>query len=610
MTDWEDQASISKSGFSFFVDGMKNLWELLGDTKDMARNLIIWIIAVDFLSLVFPLIIKLVFDELQQNHQKITSNLVFLIFALCAIRLFWQFLNNKSLEKRFIEFVIHLENLWPIMAQRKLLDLSISYHEKENTGKKIAKINKGCEKLVDILCRMRWNLLPNSFYFVLNLGFIFFLDYRLGLIFIAPILPAIYVNTLIWKRFEPVWEKWEDLKEDSTGFFCQSILNIRTVQNFSQENREFSCFSKIRKEMEKIDIDATLSQLNYFFLMDFFMMLSFLSTIITGVVFVINGQCTMGTVVYIVATGSSTFQSLWQVMHEYSQTYRKLIAVMSMKRMLDEKQEIQNSQTAMVPNSFFGNIELKNILFNYPNKENPVLNGLNLFIESQKMTALVGKSGEGKTTIFKLLCRMYEISGGEILLDGKNIKDIDLFWYRRLFAVVQQDVDIFDASIADNIRYPNLHAKDEDVIEAIKAASLSCVLNENDRFPQGIGTQVGERGVRLSGGERQRVGIARAYLALLYGAKFLILDEATSNLDSQAERAIQEMIAGLREKQSVTIVACAHRLSTIKRADMIYVIGEGKVIEQGDHQRLQKKNGLYAKFVKLQEIGELEQGEI
>jgi ABC-type multidrug transport system fused ATPase/permease subunit len=200
---------------------------------------------------------------------------------------------------------------------------------------------------------------------------------------------------------------------------------------------------------------------------------------------------------------------------------------------------------------------------------------------------------------------MYDVSSGEILLDGMNIKNLDLAWYRRLFAVVAQEVDIFDASLRDNIIYPNAAATPEQIRTALKASHLEAILNDASRFPRGLETEVGERGIKLSGGERQRVGIARAYIAILSGAKVLILDEATSNLDSSAECAIQQMLDLVRRELRVTIIAIAHRLSTIQRADRIAVVNHGRIAELGDHQKLIAKNGLYAELVELQRLGEL-----
>jgi len=207
--------------------------------------------------------------------------------------------------------------------------------------------------------------------------------------------------------------------------------------------------------------------------------------------------------------------------------------------------------------------------------------------------------------MIRLISRMYDIDEGSIKLDGRDIRDLDLEYLRKIFAIVQQDVDIFDTTLLENIRYPDAEASEEQVIEALKASHLYEALQNLDRFPDGIKTQVGERGIRLSGGERQRVGIARAYIALLNGARVLILDEATSNLDSEAEKAIQKMIGKVREKLNISIIAIAHRLSTIQKADMIYVINNGNVAESGDHSRLVQENGLYAHLVELQKLGDL-----
>ena len=204
-----------------------------------------------------------------------------------------------------------------------------------------------------------------------------------------------------------------------------------------------------------------------------------------------------------------------------------------------------------------------------------------------------------------MLARGYDIGSGRLTLDGNEINQLDRNWFRSRFAVVQQDVDIFDATLQENIRYSFPDATAEEVSQALKAAHLDIILANKERFPDGLETQVGERGVRLSGGEKQRVGIARAYVSLLKGANVLILDEATSSLDSEAERAIQNMINKLRAETQITIVAIAHRLSTIQRADEIFVINGGVITESGDHQKLMAQNGLYSRLVELQKLGEL-----
>ena len=218
------------------------------------------------------------------------------------------------------------------------------------------------------------------------------------------------------------------------------------------------------------------------------------------------------------------------------------------------------------------------------------------------MIAFVGKSGSGKTTLVKLLLRAYDPVSGSIMLDGQDIRSLQRGWYRRLFASVRQDVDVFDGTIRDNVAYSHPDATDQEVEQAARAAHLGAVIDEKDRFPLGLMTIVGERGIRLSGGEKQRVGIARAYLHLLKGARFLVLDEATSSLDSQAERAIQDMVNRIRQEQRITVIAIAHRLSTIKLADRIYVLQQGRITEQGTHHELTSLGGIYANLVHLQQL--------
>lgn len=221
------------------------------------------------------------------------------------------------------------------------------------------------------------------------------------------------------------------------------------------------------------------------------------------------------------------------------------------------------------------------------------------------MLALVGPSGSGKSTVTKVLNRFYDVTSGSITLDGIDIRNLDRNWYRRLFAVVLQDVQIFDTTLKDNITYGLGEVSDTELQEALVASCLTETLADTQAFPNGLLTRVGEQGVKLSGGQRQRVGIARAYLALLYDARFLVLDEATSALDSATERDVQHMIETLREKRAdITIIAIAHRFSTIQSADRICVVKNGSILECGDHHSLLKQDGLYARLAGLQKLGE------
>lgn len=607
MADWDEKNA--DTSIAFFAKGMRMLWDLvgLGDEKKNLAYVFVLSIILQILGLSFPYLFKIVFDELSTIFAKgeVNSYLIWIVATMSFLRILALGLNRFVKEPILVKSLIRLENFWPVAAQEKLLSLSLGYHEKENTGKKIAKIEKGCNRLLQVLMDLFWQFIPQVLYMAINIIVIIVMDWKLGVIFLIPFIPAILINLKCYKLFAHKWDKWDSYKEKSLGLLIPSVINISTVQGFVQEEREKNNFSVIREKMEKLDVEVSMQVQKYFFAVGLILNLFFIITIVAGIYFVYSGISTVGTVVYIFATGSVTIECVQQLTHVYTQIMKNIVSAIRMKELFDEKPDIINSKNVIVPEKYNGKFVFDNIRFSYGGKDRIVLRDFSLNIEPKQMIALVSRTGEGKTTIIKLLCRMHDISKGKVLLDGTNIKDIDLFWYRRLFAIVQQDVDIFDASILDNVRYPYPDTSEKQVIESINAAHLKVVIKDGGRFPDGINTQVGERGVRLSGGERQRIGIARAYLALLNGAKVLVLDEATSSLDSEAEKAIQEMIDKLRKRMSISIIAIAHRLSTIRKSDMIYVIGDGNIVEEGNHDRLMSKNGLYAKLVELQKFGAL-----
>jgi ATP-binding cassette, subfamily B, bacterial len=241
-----------------------------------------------------------------------------------------------------------------------------------------------------------------------------------------------------------------------------------------------------------------------------------------------------------------------------------------------------------------GNITYKNIHFSYPTRNDvEILKGLDLEIKAGQRIALVGTSGGGKSTIVQLLQRFYEPTGGELLVDGKNILDYDISDYRRNLGIVPQEVILFGGTIKENILYGNPQASDNEVIEAATKANAWDFISS---FPEGLDTIVGERGIKLSGGQRQRIAIARA---ILKDPKILILDEATSSLDAESERVVQDALNTLMEGR--TSVVIAHRLATIRDVDCIYVIDGGRIVEKGTHEDLSsREDGIYNNLARLQ----------
>lgn len=604
--DWDDAPDLKDQTVSYFIRGVRTLWDLIAMERKRILIATAVLIIVEFMGLSMPLIFKELVDYLPTVQTKgLTAYVAGLVGLMFLVRMAMLLLRRFVQEPVFLKAAIRLENYWPMLAHEKLLALSVGYHERENTGRKIAKVTKGVEKLITMLTDLFWTLLPALFYMVLNVVVIFVLDWRLGLLFVLPIIPVAWINLRCYESFHPLWLKWEKKKEESIGLFCQSIINVRTVQSYVSEARESVHHAGVRTEMEQIDLEASLRLQKYFLVMEMVLGLALMTTIVTGLYFVYRGWSTVGTVAYITITGNATLQSLWSIIQVYTRMLRNLVAAERMQSLLTEDIDVGNEARGVVPTTAEDALAFENVSLVHRGKEEAIFEGFTLAVEPGKMLALVGKSGSGKSTLLNLLLRIYDPTSGAVTIGGTDAKTVDRDWYRRQFAYVPQEVEMFDGTIRQNIAYAYPEASEQYVAEALEAACLNEVVADPGRFPKGLDTQVGERGVRLSGGERQRVGIARAYVALLSGAKVLVLDEATSSLDSQSEQVIQQFIEQLRRERAITIVAVAHRLSTIRSADAICVLDAGRIAEMGSHNKLLKKNGLYQKLVALQKLGEI-----
>ncbi len=573
------------------------LWHLFNDFHRQIFVLLGIAVFTAGLDLVQPYILKFVIDGLTNfNQAGITHLLWLIVYYLLAneTRSLIQYFGDRKI----LRFLVDIEYFLGIKAQQKLTYLSLGYHEKENTGAKIVKIERGIDRISQFSGNALWEIVPTVIQLVFTSIILFLNDWRIGLsfLFFAPLF--IFITYWSNKKMYPVRKKLYKDYEMSSGKTAQAIININAVQSFVQEKRELKEIDKIRTRIRDND------NLQYGWMMKIGLYrnaivdLGRAAVLFLGVYLVFDGALSIGSLIFVFTLSEKAYGSLYRLSRFYDKMEEGREGISRLLKLFNTPRDIINKPNAFKPKQISGELEFRAASFFYSENSTPAINNLTCKIPAGAVTALVGPSGGGKTTIARLVYRHYDPQEGEVLLDGKNLKDYDLHAFRKFFAIVPQEVEIFDLSVKENIAY----AKPDASFQEIKAAARIANAEEFiDKLDKKYDTMVGERGIKLSGGQRQRIGIARAILA---NPKVLIFDEATSNLDSQSERLIQDAMDKISKGRTMIIIA--HRLSTIKKADKILVLENGCLAESGSHHELaQISGGLYAKLIKLQELGEV-----
>ncbi|MEI7425595.1 MAG: ABC transporter ATP-binding protein [Candidatus Moraniibacteriota bacterium] len=585
----------SKINLSLF---WKHIWKLLEPSQKQIKHLLALIMVMEIVHLSGPYMLKIIIDKITNFKAEQLGFILFLVGSMFLVNQIFSLLDyiaDSKIFKILVEIISYLSN----NAHKKMVFLSLGYHEKENTGSKIIKINRGIDKIDNLFSNFFWEVAPTIFQIIFTTITLFVVNWRFGvvvLIFVpAFIFLTLRVNALVF----PFRKKRFDEQEVAASLMTQSIININTVKSFVAEMREYAQFAQATKKVQNSVLKEFRKILQYNIARNLVIDLGRACVLIFGIYLVIRGQITIGSIVFVYTISEKALLSLFRISRLYDRIMESSEAVERLYILSKEESEIKNKAKGKKPKSIEGRLEFKNLSFCYSDSTNRALNKVNFSINSGCVTALVGPSGGGKTTVVRMIYRHYDPTDGQILLDGKDLREYDLYAFRKFMAIVPQEVEIFDSSIRDNIAY----AKPNASLEEIKAAARTANAEEFIlQLKSGYDTTVGERGIKLSGGQRQRVGIARAILA---NPRILIFDEATSNLDSHSERLIQDAMDKIRKNRTVIVIA--HRLSTIKKADKIIVLEKGMVMEEGNHIELSRlSGGLYQKLIKLQAVGDVE----
>ncbi|MEI6528855.1 MAG: ABC transporter ATP-binding protein [Candidatus Falkowbacteria bacterium] len=576
----------------------RELWKLLQPFRKLfyATSAIILVSAI--LDLGMPYILKLLIDGLNGfdlDNLWVLIKLIILYLATSQVRSLLDYFSDRRILRLLVDVEYHLG----VKAQAKLVSLDLGYHERENTGAKIVKIERGVDKISQFLNNIFWEVAPTVIQLFLTLIALFWSDWRIGLSFL--VFAPMYLATTYFanKKMYPVRKAIYKDYEVASGKMGQAIININAVQSFVQEKRELSEFEKIKVKVRENEDKQFGWMMKVSLGRSVIVDVGRAVVLFLGVYFVYKGVLSVGTLIFAFTLSEKAYISLYRLSRFYDRMEEGREGVNRLLKLFNSETSIINKKNGYKPKDIKGEIKFEHTSFYYGDNKKPAIIDLNFKITPGCVIALVGPSGGGKTTVARLIYRHYDPQKGRVLLDDKDLRDYDVQSFRKFLAIVPQEVEIFDLSVRENIAYAKPKASFQEIQAAARIANAEEFITKLDK---GYETMVGERGIRLSGGQRQRIGIARAILA---NPRILIFDEATSNLDSQSEVLIQDAMEKISRGRTMIIIA--HRLSTIKKVDKIIVLENGRVAEEGSHSELAHvTGGLYAKLLKLQELGEVD----
>jgi ABC-type multidrug transport system fused ATPase/permease subunit len=475
----------------------------------------------------------------------------------------------------------------------RIITLPIQFFEENRVGNLTSRISADVSQLQDALTNqlaffVRQLVLP-----IVCVPILLTVSVKLTLIILA-LLPVLVISAVIFGRYiRKISRQAQDRLAESVTVVEETFHSTDIVKAYTNEAYETRRYAVINDAVAQIGMYAAKYRAGFVSFIIFAMFGAIVFIVYTGLNEVANHNIQIGQLIEFFLLTIFIGSSLAGLSESYTVIQKTIGASERINEILDETSEVSIADESLY-SPVSGRVEFRNVAFSYPTRNDiKIFSDMSFTAQSGEKVALVGPSGSGKSTIIKLLSGFYPFQSGDIIIDGKSIRDYNLTALRKNIGMVPQEVILFGGTIRENIAYGKTNATDAEIVEAAKKANAWDFISS---FPEGLDTMVGERGLKLSGGQKQRVAIARA---ILRDPKILILDEATSALDSESERLVKDALDKLMHGRTTFIIA--HRLSTIRQADKILVINKGKIVEEGNHEALMNlSNGLYANLLKLQ----------
>ena len=571
-------------------DTIKRLLGYMMPYKGKALVLIALTLFTALLELAPPYIIKYIIDDVLTQRQNIDQLSLFVGVLLGINIIMWV----SNIVRRWLNTWVGFRAIEDLRADlfRALQFLPLRFYDKRKVGSLISRMNNDSDMVEGYLIFDAPFILSNATMIVGILGLLFYMNWELALYVLLPVPPIILGSSLIWSRLQGYWRRWSARWSRLSTHLNESIAGIRVVKAFAQETRESNRFDERNHDLRNISISAERSWLVFFMVTNFFMSFGAFFVWYFGGVQILEGQLKLGALMAFISYLWMLYQPLKWFGDFYSFMVRAFAGAERIFEVIDARSEPFGDPNAEPMPAIKGHVSFKKAAFAYdPGKI--VLRDVDLDVQPGEMIGLVGKSGVGKSTLINLITRFYDASRGSVEIDGVDIRDIRLEDLRSQIGLVAQQSFLFNGTISENIAYGKPGASFADILRAARAANAhEFIIKKSD----GYDMIAGEQGNKLSGGEKQRIAIARA---ILHDPKILILDEATSSLDTPTEKKIQEAITRLVSGR--TTFAIAHRLSTLRSASRLVVLDAGKVAEVGTHAELIERRGIFYNLVQTQQ---------